>query len=150
MSQSLAKVLVHLIYSTKNREPILRDDIHNELHRYSAGILKELESPAILINSVEDHVHILYSHSKNYSPSKIVEEVKKGSSKWLKTKGPAYAGFHWQSGYGAFSVSQSGVAEVVKYIEGQKEHHRRKTFQEEYREFLKRYEVPYDERYVWY
>jgi REP element-mobilizing transposase RayT len=149
MSQSLAKVLVHLIYSTKNREPILRDDIHNELHRYSAGILKELESPAILINSVEDDVHILYSHSKNYSPSKIVEEVKKGPSKWLKTKGPAYAGFHWQSGYGAFSVSQSGVAEVVKYIEGQKEHHRRKTFQEEYREFLKRYEVPYDERYVW-
>jgi REP element-mobilizing transposase RayT len=149
MSQSLAKLLVHLIYSTKNREPILRDDIHNELLRYSAGILKELESPAILINSVEDHVHILYSHSKNYSPSKIVEEVKKGSSKWLKTKGPAYAGFHWQSGYGAFSVSQSGVAEVVKYIEGQKEHHRRKTFQEEYHEFLKRYEVPYDERYVW-
>ena len=149
MSQSLAKILIHLIYSTKNREPVLGDDIHDELHRYSAGILKELESPAILINSVEDHVHILYSHSKNYSPSKIVEEVKKGSSKWLKTKGPAYSGFHWQSGYGAFSVSQSGVVEVVKYIESQKEHHRQKTFQEEYREFLRRYQVPYDERYVW-
>jgi putative transposase len=134
---------------TKNREPVLSDDIRDELHRYSAGILKELQSPAILINSVEDHVHIFYSHSKNYSPSKIVEEVKKGSSKWLKTKGAAYLNFHWQNGYGAFSVSQSGVAEVVKYIEGQKEHHRRNTFQEEYREFLRRYEVPFDERYVW-
>lgn len=149
MPQSLAKLLVHLIYSTKNREPVLHDNVRSELHRYSAGILKELESPAILINSVEDHVHILYSHSKNYSPSKIVEEVKKGSSKWLKTKGAAYFGFHWQNGYGAFSVSQSGVAAAVKYIESQKEHHRRKTFQEEYREFLRRYEVPYDERYVW-
>jgi REP element-mobilizing transposase RayT len=149
MPQSLAKILVHLVYSTKNREAVLRDDIRDELHRYSAGILKEVQSPAILINSVEDHVHILYSHSKNYSPSKIVEEVKTGSSKWIKTKGAAYSGFHWQNGYGAFSVSQSGVREVVKYIEGQKEHHRRKSFQEEYREFLKRYEVPYDERYVW-
>jgi putative transposase len=149
MPQSLAKLLVHPIYSTKNREPVLRDDVRDELHRYSAGILKELESPAILINSVEDHVHIFYAHSKNYSPNKIVEEVKKGSSKWIKTKGQAYAGFHWQNGYGVFSVSQSGVEEVVKYIEGQKEHHRRRTFQEEYREFLKRYQVPYDERYVW-
>ena len=149
MPQSLAKLLVHLIYSTKNREPVLEDQVRDELHSYSAGILRELESPAILINSVEDHVHILYAHSKNYSPSKIVEEVKKGSSKWLKTKGPAYATFHWQNGYGAFSVSQSGVAEVVKYLENQKEHHWRRTFQEEYREFLNRYAVPYDERYVW-
>jgi putative transposase len=139
MPQSLAKLLVHLIYSTKNREPVLRDDVRDELHRYSAGILKELESPAILINSVEDHVHILYAHSKNFSPSKIVEQVKTGTSKWIKTKGLAYAGFHWQNGYGAFSVSQSGVGEVVKYIEGQKEHHRKRTFQEEYREFLRRY-----------
>jgi putative transposase len=149
MPQSLAKLLVHLIYSTKNREPVLRDDVRDELHRYTAGILRELESPAILINSVEDHVHILYSHSKNYSPSKIVEEVKTGTSKWIKTKGIAYAVFHWQNGYGAFSISQSAVADVVDYINSQKEHHRRKTFQEEYREFLRRYEVLYDERYVW-
>jgi putative transposase len=100
-------------------------------------------------HSVEDHVHILYSHSKNHSPATIVEEVKKASSKWLMTKGAAYASFHWQNGYGDFSVSQSNVPEVVKYIGGQKEHHRRKTFQEEYREFLKRHEVEFDERYVW-
>ena len=149
MSQSLAKILLHLIYSTKNRERIIRDEIRDELHRYTAGILKELESPAILINSVEDHVHILYAHSKNLSLSKVVEEVKTGSSKWIKTKGAEYSGFYWQTGYCAFSVSQSGVMDVVEYIQWQKEHHRRKTFQEEYREFLKRYEVTYDERYVW-
>src|SRR5436190_23671279 len=105
MPQSLARILIHLVYSTKNRERILRDDIRDELHRYTAGILKEWDSPAILINSIEDHIHILYSHSKNHSPSKIVEEVKVGSSKWMKTKGPAYANFHWQNGYGNFSVS---------------------------------------------
>jgi putative transposase len=149
MPQSLTKLLVHLIYSTKNREAVLLDDIRDELHRYMAGILKEWESPPILVNSVADHVHILYSHSKNHSISRIVEQVKTGSSKWLKTKGASFEGFHWQNGYGAFSVSQSSVAAVVKYIEGQQEHHRRRTFQEEYRDFLRRYEVPFDERYVW-
>jgi putative transposase len=128
MPQSLAKVLIHLVYSTKNREPLITDDVRDELHRYSAGILKEWESPALLINSVPDHIHILYSHSKNHSPSKIVEEVKKGSSKWLKTKGRAFATFHWQSGYGAFSVSQFNVPGVLRYIEHQQEHHQRKTF----------------------
>ena len=149
MSQSLAKMLIHLIYSTKNRERVLTDEIREELHRYSAGILKEWESPAILINSVEDHVHILYSHSKNYSLSKIIEEVKKGSSKWIKTKGAGFAGFHWQNGYGAFSVSQSNAPAVIEYIKNQREHHRHKSFQDEFREFLRRHEVPFDERYVW-
>ena len=149
MPQSLAKLLVHLIYSTKNREPVLREDIRDELHRYSAGILKELESPAILINSVEDHIHILYAHTKNFSPSKIVEEVKKGSSKWFKTKGLAYAEFHWQNGYGAFSVSQSNVEEVRNYIENQAIHHRQMTFQDELRGLLRRHGIEFDERYLW-
>jgi REP element-mobilizing transposase RayT len=149
MPQSLSKILVHLIYSTKNREPILGDDVRDELHRYSAGILKEWDSPAVLINSVGDHVHILYLHFKNHSLSKIVEEVKKGSSKWLKTKGTEYAEFHWQNGYGAFSVSQSNAEAVVRYIESQRAHHQKKTFQEELREFFRRHEVQFDERYVW-
>jgi putative transposase len=149
MPQSLAKILIHLIYSTKHRERILGDDIRDQLHSYAAAILKECQSPAIKINSVEDHMHLLYSHSKNYSPAKIVEEVKVATSKWLKRKGPAYSGFHWQNGYGDFSVSQSDVPAVVQYIADQKEHHRRKTFQEEYREFLERHEISYDERYVW-
>jgi REP element-mobilizing transposase RayT len=149
MAQSLSKILVHLIFSTKNRESYLQDDIRDELHRYIAGVLIEWDSPPILINSVEDHIHLLFPLSKNFSVSKIVEETKKSSSKWLKTKGAAYHNFHWQSGYGAFSVSQSNTADVQKYIANQKEHHRTKTFQEEFREFLKKYQVPYDEQYVW-
>ena len=149
MAQSLSKMLVHLIFSTKNREPLIKDDIRDELHRYIASILQQWDSPAILVNSVEDHVHILFSLSKNYSINKIVEEAKKGSSIWIKSKGGAYAGFYWQAGYGAFSVSQSNAADVQKYIANQREHHRQKTFQEEYREFLNRYQVEYDERYVW-
>jgi REP element-mobilizing transposase RayT len=149
MPQSLAKILIHLIYSTKNRERVLGDGIRDELHKYTAAVLKEWHSPAILINSVEDHIHILYSHSKNHSPAKIVEEVKVATSKWLKGKDSTYARFHWQNGYGDFSVSQSKVAGVVEYIAAQKEHHRRMSFQEEYREFLERHEIKYDERYVW-
>jgi REP element-mobilizing transposase RayT len=149
MPQSLAKILIHIIYSTKNRERVLGDDLRDELHRYTAGILKGWDSPAIIINSVEDHLHALVSLARTHSISEIVEQMKKGSSKWLKTKEPALAEFHWQNGYGAFSVSQSSVADVVKYIEDQKEHHKHRSFQEEFREFLKRYQVPYDERYVW-
>ena len=149
MAQSLSKILVHLIFSTKGRERLILDDIRDELHRYSATVLKELDSPAILIGSVEDHIHILFSLSKNHSISKIVEETKKATSKWIKGKGGHYSSFYWQNGYGAFSVSQSGVPDVQKYIANQKEHHRQKTFQEEFREFLNRYEVQFDERYVW-
>jgi REP element-mobilizing transposase RayT len=147
--QSLAQVLVHLIFSTKSREPLLSDDIRPELHPYMATILKGMDSPAILINSVADHAHVLFHLSKNHALCEVIESVKKDSSKWIKTKGKAYRTFHWQSGYGAFSVSQSNVAQVVRYIEEQKEHHRRRTFQEEFRAFLKTYQVPYDERYVW-
>ena len=149
MPQSLAKILVHLIFSTKNRERILDDTVRPELHKYLAAILKGFDSPAILINSVEDHVHILFSHSKNHALIKIVDELKKNSSKWIKTKGGQYARFHWQNGYGAFSVSQSNAKEVENYIAQQDEHHRRKTFQEEYREFLKKYEMEFNEQYVW-
>jgi len=149
MPQSLAKLYVHLVYSTRNRERVITEAIREELHRYTCGILQEWDSPAIVVNSVEDHLHVLFVLSKNHSVSEIVEQVQKGSSKWIKTKGAVFAQFHWQNGYAAFSVSQSAVAEVVRYIEGQEEHHRVKTFQEELREFFKQYEVKHDERYVW-
>ena len=149
MPQSLAKILVHLVFSTKHRERILTNDIREELHRYIAGILKNYESPAVLINSVEDHVHILFSQSHNHSLADLVEQVKKGSSKWLKTKGDAFARFHWQNGYGAFSVSQSNVQQVTDYIHDQEEHHKRQLFQDEFLAFLKRHEIEYDGRYVW-
>jgi REP element-mobilizing transposase RayT len=149
MGQSLAKIVVHLIFSTKERLPALTPAVRGELNAYMVGILRELESPAILANSVADHAHILFVLSKNVALAKAVEEVKKGSSKWLKTKGAEFADFHWQNGYGGFSVSESNVAAVRRYIADQEEHHRRKTFQDEFRAFLQRYGVEYDEQYVW-
>ena len=102
-----------------------------------------------MINSVEDHVHILFSISKNIGISQIVKEVKTGSSKWIKTKGEAFRQFHWQSGYGAFSVTESHIDAVKKYIANQEEHHRKMTFQEEFVQLLKKHHIEYDERYLW-
>ena len=149
MGQSLAKNLIHLIYSTKQRVPCLHSGIRPALYAYQAGILQNWESPAIVIGGVEDHVHVLFVLSKNHALAKVVEEIKKGSSKWLKDKGPELQGFHWQNGYGAFSVSQSNVAAVRKYIEQQEDHHRTRSFQNEFRAFLKRHGMCWDERYVW-
>ncbi len=149
MPQSLSRILVHIIFSTKNRKPLLQGQIRSELYSYLASVLQECESPALKIGGTADHVHILCSLSKNYALAKVVEEFKKSSSKWLKTKGEAFQSFYWQNGYGGFSVSQSDTDVVIRYIEKQEEHHRRMTFQEEYRKFLEKYRIPYDERYVW-
>ena len=149
MSQSLAKNLIHLIYSTKNRTPCLGAEIRLQLFAYQAGVLREWESPALVIGGVADHVHTLFCLSKNVALAKVIEEVKKGSSKWLKTAGTEFRGFHWQAGYGAFSVSESNVQEVKRYIEQQDVHHRTRSFQDEFRAFLRQHGVEYDERYVW-
>ena len=149
MSQSLAKNLLHLIFTTKYRQPLLSPDIRPDLHSYLAGILRQWESPAIFINSVADHVHILFCLSKNQPLKKVVEELKKGSSKWIKTKGVKFAKFFWQTGYGTFSVSQSNAPAVKRYIANQEAHHRQVDFQDEFRLFLlllcrmsSRYPVP--------
>jgi REP element-mobilizing transposase RayT len=149
MPQSLARLHIHLIFSTKNRERLLAESIRAELHAYMASVLQNYGCPPGLINSVEDHVHILFELGRTVTVSGAVEEVKKASSKWIKTKGREFAGFAWQAGYGAFAVSESNVATVREYIAGQPEHHRRKTFQEEYRLFLERHNVACDERYMW-
>ena len=150
MSQSLAKVWIHLIFSTKNRTPFLKDrEIRDAMHAYVAIVLRSHECKTLLVGGVEDHVHSLFALSRNHSIAEIVKEIKRTSSSWVKTVDPMMPKFHWQNGYAAFSVSQSNLAEVVRYIETQEEHHRRKTFQDEYREFLKAYEIDYDERYVW-
>ena len=149
MPQSLAKNLIHLIYSTKNRMPCLGGKVLPRLFAYKAGILKEWNSPALLIGGVADHVHVLFCLSKNHALAKVIEELKKGSSKWLKTQAREFQGFHWQAGYGAFSVSQSNVQRVKRYIEQQQEHHRTRSFQDEFRAFLKRNGIDFDERYVW-
>ena len=149
MAQTLVRVLVHLIFSTKERANLIRPEVESELHRYLTGIANNLDSPCFAINGTGDHVHMLVSQSKNLALARLVEEVKKGSSKWIKTKSAALRSFRWQDGYAAFSVSQSNVASVQRYIAGQKEHHRRKSFQEELIQFLRKHGVEYDERYVW-
>ena len=116
MPQSLAKNLIHLIYSTKDRDPFLSPEIRSNLFKYKACILKEWKSPALVIGGVADHVHVLFCLSKNHSLVKVIEEVKKGSSKWMKTQGPEFRAFHWQAGYGAFSVGQSHVDAVRRSI----------------------------------
>jgi len=149
MPQSLSSILIHLIFSTKNREPFLTPDIDLELYPYLASIFKAMKSPALIINGTSDHLHTLFSLSRVVAIADLVEEVKTESSKWIKTKDRQFRNFHWQSGYGAFSIGQSQVKTLTRYIGRQKEHHRRVTFQNEYRKFLKVYEVEYDERYVW-
>jgi putative transposase len=146
--QSLANILTHLIFSTKNRNPLLAEkDLRQRTHAYLAAVLKDLRCPALIVGGVADHVHILCQLAKTQSVASVMEHLKASSSKWLKTQG--IRTFSWQRGYGGFSVSQSHAAAVVSYIEKQEEHHRTVTFEEEFRLFLKRYRVAFDERYVW-
>ena len=149
MGQSLVKNYLHIIYSTKQRQPFIHAPVEEELHRYLGGICRNLECNPVKIGGYTDHVHILCMLSKKIAVMRLLEAVKSHSSKWMKTKGPSLLDFYWQDGYGAFSVSPSQVETVKEYIERQAEHHQHKTFQEEYREFLKEYNVEYDERYIW-
>ncbi len=149
MPQSLSSILIHLVFSTKNREPFITRAIETELHPYLATIFRELKSPSLCIDGTADHVHVLFSLARVITIADLLEEIKTESSKWIKTKGPEFRNFHWQKGYGAFSIGKSNVETLKRYIRGQKQHHRRVTFQDEYREFLKSYGIDYDERYVW-
>jgi putative transposase len=150
MSQSLAKILVHAVFSTKDRRPFLHDKtLREELHRYLGGILANLDCQPIIVGGVEDHVHLLCALSRTCEAATMVKEVKRGSSLWVKTKSPDLRDFAWQNDYGIFSIGFSQIASVRSYISGQEEHHRKVSFQDELRLFLKRYEIKFDERYVW-
>lgn len=149
MPQSLAQILVHLVFSTKNREAVLGDAIRDELHAYIGGIVENQKGTLLKAGSVGDHIHLLIAHPRTCAPSDLVQEIKTGSSKWLKTKDARYVGFHWQAGYGMFSISPTHRAAVEAYIANQSEHHRKVTFQEEYRRLLSIYGIEFDERYVW-
>jgi len=149
MAQSLSNILVHLIFSTKERQPLIKEDVAEELHRYLATACATCGCPARRIGGTEDHVHVLFSLSRTMAVSDLVEEVKKSSSKWIKTKGPEHRRFAWQNGYGAFSIGQSQAQAVTRYIDNQREHHRKRPFEDEFRALLRRYQVEYDERYVW-
>jgi len=149
MPQSLSSLLVHLVFSTKDRRPWITPEIEQELFPYMATLMKACDSPALIINGTADHVHLLFSLARTWKLCDVVEEVKKRSSKWIKTKGDAFRLFQWQGGYGAFSIGQSMVPTTRRYIANQKEHHRMRSFQEEFQAFLVKYQIEYDERHVW-
>ncbi len=149
MGQSLVQNYIHIIFITKHREPLIQPPAEQELHAYLGGICNRLESQSIIVGGYTDHIHILCKLSKKIPLMKIIEELKSHSSKWIKTKGKSYEKFYWQDGNGAFSVNPSEIDIVISYIANQKEHYKKKTFQDEYRAFLKKYQVEYDERYVW-
>ncbi len=149
MPQSFTKLHAHLIFSTKNRKPFLDEEIRPRVHGYLATIIRNLDSPYVVVGGVGDHVHILFDMGKMHAPVEFVEQVKRESSKFVKTLGPKYRDFYWQRGYGMFSVSPTHLADAEKYVRDQEKHHHKKTFQEELREFLERYGIEHDERYVW-
>ena len=150
MAQSLSRLWTHLIFSTKERFPFLANEqIRPDMHAYLATLLRSLDCETLVVDGTADHVHALFALSRKYSIAAVVKEIKRTSSGWVKEVSPPLRKFHWQNGYGAFSVSQSNVGRVCQYIENQERHHRRRTFQDEYREFLKKYDIKYDERYVW-
>jgi putative transposase len=149
MPQSLSNIVVHSTFSTKNREPWLDSDICSRMHAYLATICRDAGGNALRIGGISDHVHILSTLPRTISQSKMIEQLKTTSSKWIKTVDVRFRNFSWQRGYAAFSVSPSQTETVVKYIDRQKDHHRARTFQEEYLELLRKHGIRFDERFVW-
>jgi len=150
MPQSLSSVYIHLVFSTKERCPFLRDtSVRDALHSYLGGISKQLECPPIRIGGVEDHVHILARFGRTITQAEWVKELKRVSNLWLKEQGREYADFQWQGGYADFSVSESNLEQVKEYIAKQEEHNRKMTFKDELRALLRKHQIEFDERYVW-
>lgn len=149
MPQSLARVYVHLVFSTKHRRALIDEALQASLFAYLGGVCQALECHPLRVGGHVDHVHILCTLSRKIALMDLLEEIKKRSSKWAKTQGQAYADFYWQDGYGAFSVSASSVNKVVRYIENQAEHHRQKNYRDEFIGLLEKYHIPYNERYLW-
>jgi putative transposase len=149
MGQSLVKNYLHIVFSTKHRQKLISSAVEKELFAYMARICRRLECIPLKIGGYEDHVHILCTLSKKIALMKLLEEVKSHSSKWIKSMDAALQHFYWQDGYGAFSVNPADVQAVINYIACQRQHHQAGGFQDEYRGLLNKYEVEYDERYVW-
>ena len=147
MPQSVVRNGVHLVFSTKHREPFITPDLAPRFHTYLAGTLRGIDCPAIMVGGHVDHVHILFLLAKTVPICKAVEEVKKESSKWAKEH--VHPRFYWQSGYGAFSVSPPNEVQVTAYIARQEEHHKTTTFQDEFRDLLRKHGIEWDERYAW-
>lgn len=146
MPQSLAFILVHLIFSTKERTPFINDDVRPALHAYLATVARDVGCECFRVGGVADHVHLAVRLSRTTNVADLVKHLKTVSSQWIKTQG--VKGFSWQRGYAAFSVGPTDTGALVEYIAGQEDHHRKRSFQDELRAFLKRYGVEFDERYV--
>lgn len=149
MAQSLARLLGHVVFSTKNREPNLTENVRPRLFGYLASVGRDLGCEVYRVGGVADHVHMAIDLGRTVSIAEFVKKVKQTSSAWIKEQTDGSKKFEWQAGYGAFSIGQSQLNALIKYIEGQEEHHRLRSFQEEYRELLKKYDVEGDERYLW-
>ncbi|MBX7172516.1 MAG: IS200/IS605 family transposase [Pyrinomonadaceae bacterium] len=149
MPQSLVKILIHAVFSTKNRSDLIVPEIESDLFGYMNGIVENNSSKLILANGTSNHVHLLISLGKTLSISELIGDIKRDSSVWIKKQDSQFSNFHWQEGYGAFSVGQTQVNDVLKYIGNQKEHHKQKSFENEMRSFYDKYEIDFDERYVW-
>ena len=149
MPQSLCKVYIHLVFSTKYQMDMIDTEIEKELYHYMSGTFREFDSPCLKINGAHNHVHCLFLLSRKIPICKVVEQVKARSSNWIKTMGCQYINFFWQNGYGAFSVSPTHLTQVKAYIVNQKSHHAYVTFKNEYIKFLEKYEIKYDKRYMW-
>jgi len=149
MPQSLSKVILHIVFSTKNREPWLGSDVGPRMHAYLATICRDVGAELVHVGGVADHVHVVTTLPRTFSQAQLTEQIKKTSSKWIKALDARYRGFFWQRGYGAFSVSPSQLEALLQYIEMQPQHHRTRSFQEEYRELLRRHGIDFDEPYVW-
>lgn len=147
MPQSLSRINIHLVCSTKNRQPLITPAHRDRSFQYLGGTLNGIGCPVIKVGGVADHVHLLFVLARTMSVSEVVEELKKESSKWAKQH--IHAEFYWQNGYGAFSVSPSNVPQLETYIANQEQHHATMTFQDEFRELLRRHGIDFDERYVW-
>jgi len=147
MSQTAGNLVIHLIFSTKARQPLITPEIRGDLFAYLGGIVREMRGTALIVGGTTDHVHMLIRIRPAQAAAEIARVVKTNSSRWLRKK--ANADFAWQNGYGAFSVSESNVPAVTRYIASQEEHHKKLTFQQEYIAFLKKNKVAYDERYIW-
>ena len=149
MPQSLSFLLVHVVFSTRDRAPVLDVSVRPALHAYIATVARNADCECYRAGGVEDHVHLAIRLSRTRTMAQLIEELKTSSSKWLKTQSPALGSFAWQRGYGAFSVGPADLDALLHYIDTQEEHHRTRTFQDEYRAFLTNYGIEYDERYVW-
>ncbi len=149
MASTFTKLLVHFVFSTKHREPLITHDIESDLHAYMVGIARNLDCFTIALNGTQDHIHILMSVSKKITVVDLMANVKKDSSRWLNERNILKTKFQWQDGYAAFTIGESGVSALTRYIQNQKQHHQKLSFKEELILLLKKYNVEYDERYIW-